>query len=335
MADELRIGLIGAGRHGRYIAPFIREAGNVRLVAATDPSEEARARAIADCGFERAYADHRQMLAEERLDAVIVATPHHLLRESCLAAVAAGCHVFVEKPMAINRREGAEVVAAARNARVRLMVGYCQRYTAVRTAMRALVEQGAVGEITAVTAGKGGEPLSGWLADPKQGGGQMLFLGCHLTDQVLWLVGSPVQRVYAEMTLRSDTGSDETTACTLRFANGVPAELLVSQRVGAYLDYVEVLGSAGRIRAEWPTMMLHVHSMALPAYNSPTSIRLLDESHKPMYVAELREFVAAIREGRDPAITGEDGLRVLAVIDAVFESARTGRVVDLETIAEG
>lgn len=328
MVDALRIGLVGAGRHGRYLAPFALEAGAARLVAVADPSEEARALAAADCGFERTYADYRTLLANEDLDAVIVATPHSQLRSVSLAAIAAGQNVFVEKPLGLSLSEGADVVAAAREAGVRLQVGYCQRFLEVRTRMKALIERGAIGEITAVVAGKGCEPLTGWLAKAEEGG-QMLFLGSHLTDQVLWLVGSPVERVYAEMTRRADTGADETTAYTLRFANGVRGEVLVTQRVSTYFDYVEVMGSEGRVRAEWPTMMLHVHSAVLPEYSSPTSIRIVRDSHKPMYVAELAEFLSAIREDRDPSPSGEDALKTLAVLDAVFESARTGLPIDL------
>lgn len=120
---ELRIGLIGAGNIGLYLAPLIREAGEVKLVAAADVSEEARGRALAQAGFERAYAKYEDMLSRERLDGVIVATPHHLLRAPCLAAIAAGCQVFVEKPMALNQREGVEVVAAAQARGTKLMVG--------------------------------------------------------------------------------------------------------------------------------------------------------------------------------------------------------------------
>lgn len=325
--DDLTIGLIGAGRHGRYIAPLIREAGNVTLAAAADISEEALDRAISECRFARAYADYQDMLDQEALDAVIVAAPHHLLHRACMAAIGAGKHVFVEKPMALTLAEGTEIVKAAREAAVKLMVGYCLRFNAVRTTMKDLLDQGAVGQITAVTAGKGGPPHTNWLADPEQGGGQMLFLGSHLIDQVLWMVDDPVASVYAEMTRRTDTGSDETTNFTLRFANGVRAQFVVSQNVGVGFDYVEILGTAGRIRSEWSSMLLYVQSTALPAYKDMATMRVQGEALRLMYVAELCEFAAAIREAREPAVTGDDGLRTLAVLDAVFESAQSGQVV--------
>lgn len=335
MSNPYKIGLIGAGRHGRYIAPFTREAGDIILAAAADVSEEALDKAVTDCGFQRAYTHYQEMLAQEALDAVIVATPHHLLYDACLAAINAGKHVFVEKPMALTLAQGQAIVAAANQAGVKLMVGYCLRFNAARTAMKELIERGAVGKITAVMAGKGSAPHTGWLADPHTGGGQLLFLGSHLIDQVLWMVDSPTESVYAEMTLRSDTGADETTAFTLRFADGVRAQLLVSQRVGVGFDYVEIFGTAGRVRAEWPGMVLTVQSSALPAYNNPTTIGVQGESHRPMYVAELCEFIAAIRGQRQPAISGEDGLRTLAVLDAVVASAQAGaRVAVTERVGQ-
>jgi len=267
------------------------------------------------------------MLAAETLDAAVIAPPHHLLHECCLAAIGAGLHVFVEKPMGVNAREAAEIHAAAGAAGVKLMVGYCLRFNAVRTGLKDLLAQGALGEVTAIVGGKGSRPWSNWLADPKQGGGQMLFLGSHLIDQVLWLVRSPVESVYAEMTRRQETGVDETSAFTLRFANGVRAELLVSQRAGVSYDFLDVIGSGGRARSEWPRMLLDVHSWEEAAFKNPAAIRVLGDSHRPMYVAELAEFVAAIHEDREPAVTGADAVRTLAVIDAVFASAQAGQPV--------
>ena len=330
MSRKLKLGLIGAGRLGRHVSIVMRdEVCQFDLVAAADISETACAAAVAECGYQRTYADYREMLEQEELDAAYVAPPHDLLKDCCLAAVEAGVAVFCEKPLALTREEGAEVVSAARVAGVKLMVGYCMRYTPVRMAMKELLDRGAVGEIVAVVGGKGGGPLTRWLAEPEHGGGQMLFLGSHLIDQALWMVDSDVERVHAEMTLREDTGSDSTSWFTLRFANGVRAEMLVSQAIGTPFDYLEVLGTEGRIRADWsPHTVLRVHSSALPTYAKPTTI-LFGDRMQGLYAGELIEFANAIREEREPAITGEDGLRVLAIIDAVFASSRSGRPVDL------
>jgi predicted dehydrogenase len=328
MTDRLRVGLIGAGQHGRYLSPFLREAGEVELVAAADPNEEARVQAVRECGYGKAYADYADLLAREALDAVLVAAPHHLLAPACLAALARGCHVFVEKPLGLNAAEGRQIVSAAEAAGRTLMVGYCLRFNQARLALKRLIAEGALGEITAVVCGKGSKPWPGWLQRPDLGGGQMMFLGSHLIDQVLWLVGRPAEQVYAEMTL-AQTGVDETSAFTVRLAGGIRAEFLVSQAVGVGYDFVEILGQGGRARAEWPSMLLSVHSSLRPEYQFPTTIRVTGDSHKPMYVAELAEFVAAVRGGRAPAVDGRDAVRTLEIIDAVFASARAGHAVSL------
>jgi myo-inositol 2-dehydrogenase/D-chiro-inositol 1-dehydrogenase len=130
--------------------------------------------------------------------------------------------------------------------------------------------------------------------------------------------------------IRREDGVDETTMATLKHASGAHTQVLLSQRLGVACDYVEVLGTAGRVRADWlPRMTLHVQSLALEAYKESTTIEFAGDPAYPMYVDELREFGAAIREGRDPAITAEDGLRVLEVIDAIVESGRTGQAMEM------
>jgi myo-inositol 2-dehydrogenase / D-chiro-inositol 1-dehydrogenase len=201
------------------------------------------------------------------------------------------------------------------------------RYTPVRLAMRDLLRAGAVGEVGYVTAGKGGVPHTGWLADPNQGGGQLLFLGSHVTDQLLWLLGSAAERIYAEVEWRRDNGTDATSMYTIRFANGVSAHVACSQADHSSFDYVEFVGAAGRVRADWPTNMLTVHSDVVTAYASPTTIRVAGDPLDRMYIDELTEFVTALRDGRALAITAEDGVRVLEILDAVVDSGRTGQPV--------
>jgi predicted dehydrogenase len=324
---DIRIALIGCGRHGRYLATCLREVPGVARIACADIDAAAAQQTALDFGFGSAHTDAATMLREAQPDAVIVATTHSQLEPATLAAIEAGCHAFVEKPLGLNARQGRQIVDAARRANVQVMVGYCLRYTPVRLAMRDLLRAGAVGEVAYVTAGKGSVPHTGWLADPHQGGGQLMFLGSHVTDQILWLLGSTAERVYAEVEWRRDNGTDATSMYTIRFANGVSAHVACSQAAHFSFDYVEFVGAAGRVRADWPTNILTVHSDVLAAYASPTTIRVTGDPLDRMYIDELSEFVSALRDGRTPAITGADGVRVLEILDGVVESGRTGQPV--------
>lgn len=329
MKVKLRIGLIGCGRHGLTLARATQETGLASITACADVDRSAATAMAALAGAASAHATAGEMLTKAEIDAVIVGTPHHLLREICLEAIAAGKHVFVEKPMGINARQGREIVQAARRAGVRLMVGYCLRFTEVRTKMRDLLAQGAAGDVQAISAGKGGEPLEGWLARPDSGGGQLMFLGSHLVDQIIWLLGDRPAEVFADVRYRSDTGSDETSAFQIKFAGGAVAQCIVSQAIGAYYDFVEFMGRSGRVRSDWPLNTIDVTSRALAAYSSPTRIGIVSDPRMPMYVAELREFAQAVREGRDPSVTGEQATEVLEVLDAVVASGKAGKAVRL------
>jgi len=330
MADVLRFGLIGCGQHGQLQASALARVPGTALVACADPNEVARS-AVAS-GSVAGFADYRSMLERTELDAVIVVTAHHALAEAVTAVAESGRHVFSEKPLATSAAAARPAIAAARRASVNLMVGYCLRYDALRRRVKELLEAGVVGDVAYVAAGKGGppHPAEGWLADRSLGGGQLMWVGSHLVDQVHWMLGQRAERVYAEINRRPDTGTDATSVFTIRFDGGALAHLDCSQATHTAYDYVEVVGSRGRVRADWrPRRMMFVHSDAIPGYGEPTIVAPGSYDHLAMYVEELREFVGSIRERRLPAIAGEDGLRVLEVLDAVVTSADRGTPVSL------
>lgn len=328
MAELLRVGLVGCGRHGRLLAQALAQVPGAALVACCDPNPAALAGFPGDLAR---FPSIPAMLDQARLDAAIVATAHAALAEAAGAVVEGGRHVFCEKPFALNAAQARPVVDAARRHGVNLMVGYCLRYDALRLQARGLIERGALGEIAWVGGGKGGRPLDGWLTSREAGGGTLLWLGSHLVDQVNWLLDQRPRRVYAEMARRPDGGTDRTTVFTIRYEGGTLAHLDCSQAAHASYDYLELAGAHGRLRVEWlPRRTLVVHSEVLPEYREPTVIQLPANDHLPMYVAELREFVASILERRPPAIGGEDALRVLEVLDAVAASAEQGAPVVLE-----
>jgi len=287
------------------------------------------------------------MLSSAAPDAAIVATVHDPLQPCGLAVVESGRHLFIEKPMALHAAGGREIVAAAHKAGVKVMVGYTLPFLATRVRMKQLIEAGAVGDLAHVLAGQIIGRMGGWLAQPEHGGGPLLYIGVHVIYQVLDVVQSPAKRVFAEVTW-TDRGVDEECLFTIRFANGVVAQICTSQRLGGRYGWIDVLGSAGRLRSEWESSELFIQSGAMEAYRDPTIIQIPEESIGPRaaqgdkasvtgfryiraWAAEFLEFLAAIQEDRPPAVSGEDGGRVLEITDAVMESGRTGRPVDLSS----
>ena len=346
MTDKMRIGLIGCGSQGRYLSEAAGLSGEAELVACADPKEEAAQATAELCGYRETYADAHEMLATADMDAVIVATIHDQLQPMALAAVQAGKHVLVEKPMALNAADGQALVDAAKHAGVNLMVGYTLRYAPARIKMKDLLDQGAVGDMAHIIAGQIIGSMGGWLGDKAHGGGPVFYVGTHVIDQVMWVADRPAERVYAEVNWKEQGGVEADAMLTIRFERGLVAHVSTSQRMGGRYGWLDVIGSAGRIRAEWESHQLYVESRQLAPYAHPTLIELPAMAGHPPYLpsatarisgfryvrdwgAEIMEFITSIREGRSPAVPGEHGVRVLQICDAVFESARTGTPVDL------
>jgi predicted dehydrogenase len=333
--ERLHVGLVGCGNHGGALAQAIVRTDALRLVACADPDERAVGRAAALAGDVAAHASLDALLATAAVDAVIIATPHHLLAPLALASIRAGKHTFVEKPLALNEAEAKEIEFAAASADVTCMAGYSFRFS-MASYVHDLLAQGVVGEIQAISGAIGHGPMDrGWQASPETGGGPLLYVGCHLIDLLLWFVGDEPVRVFADVRRRSDTGTDATSAIQLGFDTGVVAQLLVTQAAPSFFYELHIVGRAGSITLRGRNFLqfeIEVLSNAVRAYREPTIIRpqIRRDNISMMLVPELEEFAAAVQEQRPPSITASDGRRVLRVLDAVAESGRSGQAVALD-----
>jgi predicted dehydrogenase len=165
-------------------------------------------------------------------------------------------------------------------------------------------------------------------------------------DNALWVANRKVERVLAEERRPEPGGVEKSIFMTLRLAGGAIAQVSTSQQIGGRYGWLDVLGTAGRMRVEWESNNLLIQSTKVEAYRNLTVLRVPVDAHMPkfapdarmsfagsayvrVWAAEFVEFISAIREDRDPSVTGDDAVRVLEVIDAAFESARTGKPVDI------
>jgi predicted dehydrogenase len=325
----LRAGLVGCGQHGSSLAQAIARSPSLRLVACADPDVAAASRAAANGADVSTHVSVEALLAECDVDAVVVATPHHLLAPVALAAIRAGKHVLAEKPIALDAAQAAEVEREVEHAGICYMAGYSFRFSMFRH-VHELLAAGAVGEIVALTASIETGPFdAGWTAYPETGGGPLLYVGCHIVDLALWCLEDEPTEVFAHLKRRPDTDADDTTTLQVRFARGALAQCFVTQSASGFWYGVEIRGRKGRVTLRGRNFLqfeIEVSSNALPAYAEPTIIRpsMRRDNIQMMLVPELEEFAAAIRERRPPAITAADGRRVLQLLDAAVESGRSG-----------
>ena len=346
MTDAIKLGLIGCGGQGGYLSEAAAISHRAELVACADIDAERAGTFAAQFGYAESFGNAAEMLDEADIEAVIVATSHDHLQPAALDAVHAGKHALVEKPMALTAKAGRELIDAARSSDVRLMCGYTLRFLPERQEMRRLLEAGAVGEVTHVLSGQLIGAMGGWLGDRTRGGGPIYYVGSHALDFLLWMADAPVESVFAQINWAEDGSVETDASIAIRFEGGILGQLLTSQRMGGRYGWCDVVGTEGRLRAEWENDEVFVQSRAMPEYARPTRIEVPSDAYHPQYpaeaggrlsgfkyvrswAAEFTEFADAIREGRDPSVSGEDAVRALEVIDAAFLSDADGKPIEL------
>lgn len=332
---RMKMGIVGCGYHGTNMARACAHSAAWQVAACADPNTEAAQKLATEMHTPAVFDSIDALLANSDVQAVIVAVPHHLLCPITLTAIHAGKHVLVEKPVGLIEAEVAQLERAAEKAGVVVEAGYSFRRLPGWAKAKAMIDAGAIGEITAVMGIFTSEPLNeGWAAAPDTGGGPLLFFGSHLIDQIVWYMNDAPVEVFAHMTHRADTKADDVTSLQIVFARGAVAQCLISQAGPAFSNSLDVFGRAGRINIRpvgFLDYAVDVESAVLPEYAKTTRL------HTPytvdprivMHVPQVDAFAAAIREGKTPATTMAEARIVLSVIDAAFKSAKSGAPVRL------
>jgi predicted dehydrogenase len=332
-SPKLRVGIVGCGYQGDRLRRAIALVDELTVTACADIIPERAVELAAFAGGASAHASAEEMLANSDVDVVMVATPHHVLAPISLLAIQAGKHVLGEKPCGMNAAELAEVEKAAARAGVSYLAGYSFRYTPAWYKVHELLEQGVVGEILAVMGYIGvGAMDEGWKSTPETGGGPLLYVGSHLVDQVLWYLQDDPVEVYASTRLRSDTRADETSAFQVKFAKGATAQLLSTQTATGFTNLVDIYGRDGSISMRpcgFLDYAVTVSSRVVEQYKQPAVIHVpfTGDVRDVKHSRQLTEFVQAIHSGEPAYVTANQARKVMEVIDAVFQSSRTGEPV--------
>lgn len=323
MADPVRVALIGCGEHAASaLLPAIDDSVHLTLTSAVDTDSRALRR-LANRDIQM-FQDATTMATSGTAEAAVIAVPHDMLAETALTCISAGLHVFVEKPLARSQSEGAAVVAAADAQGVVLMPGYCLRFHPSRIQMHDFLARGVTSEVVSLSALKGGPPLNGWLAQPNRGGGQLLFVGSHAVDQLLWLHRTRVTCVSATSVTRLDNGSDETTSILMTFDDDVTATIVVTQASSTHADEIQIVGRTGRLRSDVFAATLNINSTSSRTFDTGATFHQPGNAWQAMFDSELTDFAHAVQHRSSPAVTGLDALRTLAILDAVRDSVAAG-----------
>ncbi|MBA2481262.1 MAG: Gfo/Idh/MocA family oxidoreductase [Planctomycetes bacterium] len=342
---SIRCAVIGLGM-GRGHAKAYSEHKDCQLVAVADVDPVRRERAAKEWGC-ATYASADEMLATAKADVVSVATPNSLHRPLAIAALKAGAHVLCEKPIALTAAEGREMVRVAREAGKRLMINLSYRFSGPSQVLKNLVDSGVLGTIYAgrtVWLRRRGIPgLGGWFTDKKlAGGGPLIDLGVHRLDLALWLMGHPKPTWvmagawnHLGMRIGARQGKSYTVEdlamAMIRFEDGSMLEVEAGWAANIKeneLMETRLLGTDGGLVQK---NLGEGYDFQAEVFQDRNGTQLDLSPHPPFPEAKnaYHHFVEAIRDDKPHMATGEDGVAVQELLDAIYQSAAEGRPIEM------
>lgn len=264
------------------------------------------------------------------IDAVYIITPNSLHHPQCLRVAAAGKHVICEKPMAINAKQGKEMVEACEKAGVKLLIGYRMHFEANTLEVVRLRKAGEFGKIKffqGLSGFKIGDPTQWRLNRELAGGGAMMDIGIYAINGSRYMIGEEPIWVTAQETktdpVKFKEGVDETITFQLGFPSGATASCLSTYAV-SYLDKFFLVGEGGFAEMQ--------PSTGYGPIKSWTHKGRLDLPHVTHQTTQMDEMAAIILDGKQPIIPvdGKEGWKDMVIIDAIFAAAKSGKKVEIK-----
>lgn len=357
MSPSLRVAVVGCGKIAGNHARALRQVDGVEVVACCD-AQPGRAEAFAaDHRIAHAAASLSDLLAspgERGLDAVTVCTPHPVHEQVVVEAARAGLHVLCEKPIAVDLAAADRMIAATDAAGVTFGVVFQRRFWPAAQRLRAAIDDGRIGppilgEVSVLLH----RPTSYYAADPwrgrwdSDGGGVLMTQAIHQVDLLCWYLGRPTQVSGVIRThLHGDhIETEDSASAVVAFESGATATITATTAAGHNLgNRVTVVGRSGAVAGvlEFPEGHEGVNDVWTvpgevgfaapfdPAVPAKPDIGTINAALTDFHTVQVQDFAQAVLTGRPPAVTGRDARTSLAVVLAVYESARTGRTVHLE-----
>jgi UDP-N-acetylglucosamine 3-dehydrogenase len=332
MANEVAVAVIGCGSMGRNHARVYSESVGVELCAVLDADIRA-AEAVGAKYACRAYSSIDAMLRTERLDAVTVAVPTVAHHDVSLKVISAGLHVLVEKPIAFSIDEGADMIRAASEAGVALMVGHVERFNPAVLQLKKRLDERQLGRVFQIDARRLG-PFPARMQDV----GVVLDLAVHDLDVFRFLTGAEVIRVFGETERRIHSTHEDLLSGLARMSDGTVGTIAVNWLTPTKVRELTVTGERGMFRVDYLTQDLYFYENAVAGGDQWETLRALrgvSEGSMTRYIVEKREplhleidaFLAAVRGDASRLVRGEDGLRALMLARAFVESGLEAKVV--------
>ncbi|CAG7657589.1 Gfo/Idh/MocA family protein [Paenibacillus allorhizosphaerae] len=355
MSKKLKWGIVGAGAifRGAHVKP-LKEHPEVEIVAVCDINEAKAKQAASDYGISAVYTDYRELLRRDDIDVIDICTPNLYHSEIAIAALRAGKHVFCEKPDAVSPEEAQKMADAAKESSRTLMVMRNNRFTPAARYLKAYIEQGQMGEIYAGRCGwirrRGIPGKGGWFTTKElSGGGPLIDLGVHFIDLAVWLMGNPrpvavsgatytkfannelSDSAHSQFGEKQEGGTfdvEDLAIGFIRFDNGAALQIEFSwaSNIGEEMNFIELRGTQSGAHLKKGELSLFSETAGQLTNITP----VLPSAIGALGHAEhLRHFIDCLHNRAEPINTPEHGVDMIKILNAIYESGKTGKEVRL------
>lgn len=343
--EKLGVGVIGVGI-GKLHLDGYSQCPDAEIVAVCDADETRAKQAAEEFKVPNVYTDYKELLAQDSIDAVSICLPNFLHPSVTIDAFNAGKHVICEKPLAISPADGEAMVAAAKKAGKLFMTAFNNRFRGDTQVLKTMIDNGELGDIYYGKTGwirrKGIPGMGGWFTTKsKSGGGPLIDIGVHVLDLALWLMGCPKAVAVSGATYakfgpygegQSQYGGyfengcfdvEDLASAFIRLENG--ATLILEASWASHIKndviYTNLVGSKGG--ADLDPLTVYKDMYGSPVNITPSYPNLSG------HTMEIKHFVDCIVNGTKLISTGEQGLEITKILDAIYRSAKLCKEVSL------
>ena len=324
--------VIGVGSMGKNHARGYSAIKDVNLAAISDIDNEADK--IAGRFNARYYKNYKEMLSEEKLDAVSICVPTKLHKDIALDVIKSRINVLVEKPIAATTQEAREIIDAARRNNVKLMIGHIEQFNPVVAELKKRIQRNELGRIMQVHCQRLSLfPLR--IIDV----GVIIDLAIHEIYVLKYLIDSKIKRVYAETAQRFHSSHEDLLIGTIRFDNDVLGVISSNWLTPKKVRQIKVTGERGMFFADYLAQELYFYEKEFAAksidYNDAfikgregKKVKVEIKKSEPLK-NELEAFIDCIKKNKEPPVTGKDGLEALEIAQNFLESSKKNKVIEL------
>ncbi|MEO6568944.1 MAG: Gfo/Idh/MocA family oxidoreductase [Opitutaceae bacterium] len=346
VSGTLGFGIVGVGMIADFHAQALAQVSGAKLVGVATRNAENGRTFAAKHGLSFSTTDVHELIARPDVNVICVTTPSGAHLDPALAAIKAGKHVVIEKPMEITTERADQLIEAAAKAGVRLAPIFQARFGEGAKTVKTALEAGRFGRLVLASAAvkwhRGAQYYSGWKGTlTLDGGGALINQAIHAVDLLQWFAGMPAE-VFSFKTRRVHTNieAEDTASATLRFQNGALGTIEATTALWpGWQRRLEICGENGSVALEDDQITRWDFREASPAddliraaknggvlgsgASAPNAISFIGHQR------QLQDFVDAIASGRAPALDGAEGRKAVALIRALYQSSETGKAVTL------